>query len=204
MVIATPLHRCQAKRRKTNIAENAITSISTDLVDFSPSPHLQSKKRGTDGDRKEHITHSSEKYTQINHRGRAVTRTAQQGAAFQDPAQPDPRQMAFLPRKFNSAGTVQIWVYFPPQCPRTNKAKSPFRDSVDSQARDSNLSTSIPRAGRPHPPGPLLLARVRLITLCEVRNTAGPSHHDLVNGSLLMKSTKYEGRNCAYRCPLDL
>ena len=26
----------------------------------------------------------------------------------------------------------------------------------------------------------------------------------LVNGSLLMKSTKYEGRNCAYRCPLDL
>ena len=51
---------------------------------------------------------------------------------------------------------------------------------------------------------PLLLARVRLITLCEVRNTAGPSHHDLVNGSLLMKSTKYEGRNCAYRCPLDL
>ncbi len=37
---------------------------------------------------------------------------------------------------------------------------------------------------------PLLLARVRLITLCEVRNTAGPSHHDLVNGSLLMKSTK--------------
>ena len=51
---------------------------------------------------------------------------------------------------------------------------------------------------------PLLLARVRLITLCEVRNTAGPSHHDLVNGSLLMKSTKYEGRNCAYRGPLDL
>ena len=51
---------------------------------------------------------------------------------------------------------------------------------------------------------PLLLARVRLITLCEVRITAGPSHHDLVNGSLLMKSTKYEGRNCAYRCPLDL
>ncbi len=51
---------------------------------------------------------------------------------------------------------------------------------------------------------PLLLVRVRLITLCEVRNTAGPSHHDLVNGSLLMKSTKYEGRNCAYRCPLDL
>ena len=45
---------------------------------------------------------------------------------------------------------------------------------------------------------------VRLITLCEVRNRAGPSHHDLVNGSLLMKSTKYEGRNCAYRCPLDL
>ena len=45
-------------------------------------------------------------------------------------------------------------------------------------------------------PIPLLLARVRLITLCEVRNTAGPSHHDLVNGSLLMKSTKYEGRNC--------
>ena len=161
MVIATSLHRCQAKRRKTNIAENAITSISTDLVDFSPSPHLQSKKRGTDGDRKEHITHSSEKCTQINHRGRAVTRTAQQGAAFQDPAQPDPRQMAFLPRKFNSAGTVQIWVYFPPQCPRTNKAKSPFRDSVDSQARDSNLSTPISRAGRPHPPGPLLLARRR-------------------------------------------
>ncbi len=51
---------------------------------------------------------------------------------------------------------------------------------------------------------PTFSLRVRLITLCEVRNTAGPSHHDLVNGSLLMKSTKYEGRNCAYRCPLDL
>ena len=68
----------------------------------------------------------------------------------------------------------------------------------------SNLSMPNPRTARPHPlalrslrPGPLLLARVRLITLCEVRNTAGPSHHDLVNGSLLMKSTKYEGPGIA-------
>ncbi len=47
----------------------------------------------------------------------------------------------------------------------------------------SKLSMSNTLAGRRHPHGPLLLARVRLITLCEVRNTAGPSHHDLVNGS---------------------
>ena len=106
MVIATPLHRCQAKRRKAQNANSAITSISTDSVDFSPSPHPQSKKQGTDGDRKENITHSSEKYTRINHRRRAVTRTAQQGAALQDAAQTDPRQMAFVPRKFNSAGQL--------------------------------------------------------------------------------------------------